>query len=530
MHGIPVIVKDNYNTIEFPTTAGSLALAGFQPKTDAFQVARLKQAGAIILAKANMDELAAGIGGLSSIGARTKNPYDLTRSPGGSSGGTGAAITANFATIGMGTDTCGSIRIPSSFNNLVGLRPSKGLSSITGIVPLFPVYDVGGPMARTVGDIAIVMDVVAGYDSHDRATMLVKSVAPTSFVSQLKAVDLSNVRIGRLNGYFSSDKRSEVNAQITKTVAMLEKNGVTVVDIDTSLFDEVIDTINKYQFSHLLLENQRGFAEFLEAHPESGFISVSELVERGLYHEFLDKTGLFKNLLDSKRVGSRDEYYPFDFEAWRHILQNLIEQVMLAHDLDVFMYPTVQVLPVKIGGKQEGLNCYLSAYSGTPALALPVGFSETGLPIGVELLGSVLSDKKLLAIGYAIEQVITSRRLPSAAPALTNGNAPDPIAFQVGIDHMIKIDFELHTLRNELHYEIQWLSDDELYAACLHQGIDLPVIQCLSGPDGKRLSGKVRLNYKHIQALQKGELYLRAYDSGSPTGKGGCVSKTPAKE
>jgi Asp-tRNA(Asn)/Glu-tRNA(Gln) amidotransferase A subunit family amidase len=170
LHGIPVIMKDNYDTYDLPTTGASVALAGVVPPDDAFQVARLREAGAIVLAKSNMHELAMGITTVSSLGGQTRNPYDPDRNPGGSSGGTGAAVAAAFGAVGWGTDTCGSIRIPSCFNNLFGLRPTKGLSSIDGIIPLAHTQDVGGPLARSVTDLAVALDATVGPDPADPAT------------------------------------------------------------------------------------------------------------------------------------------------------------------------------------------------------------------------------------------------------------------------------------------------------------------------------------------------------------------------
>jgi amidase len=170
LHGIPVLLKDNYDTFDMPTSAGSLPLAGLVPPDDAFQVRKLREAGAVILGKTNMHELAYGITTIASLGGQTLNPYDPRRNPGGSSGGTGAAIAASFAAIGWGSDTCGSIRIPAAHNNLVGLRPTKGLSSIDGIIPLAHTQDVGGPLARTVTDLAIALDATVGADPDDPAT------------------------------------------------------------------------------------------------------------------------------------------------------------------------------------------------------------------------------------------------------------------------------------------------------------------------------------------------------------------------
>jgi Asp-tRNA(Asn)/Glu-tRNA(Gln) amidotransferase A subunit family amidase len=170
LHGIPVIVKDNYSTADMQTTAGTVALLGFVPSSDAFQVRKLREAGAVVVGKSNLHELASGITTVGSAFGQTRNPYDPSRNPGGSSGGTGAAITASLAAVGMGSDTCGSIRIPSSVNSLVGLRATKGLSSIAGIVPLSVTQDVGGPLARSVADLATMLDATIGEDPADPAT------------------------------------------------------------------------------------------------------------------------------------------------------------------------------------------------------------------------------------------------------------------------------------------------------------------------------------------------------------------------
>ena len=185
LHGIPVIVKDNYSTADMQTTAGTMALLGFVPSSDAFQVRKLREAGAVILGKSNLHELASGITTVGSAFGQTLNPYDPSRNPGGSSGGTAAAITASFAAAGMGSDTCGSIRIPASVNNLVGLRPTKGLSSITGIVPLSVTQDVGGPLARSVADLAVMLDATIGEDPADPATHLPPGQSRPKFMGAL---------------------------------------------------------------------------------------------------------------------------------------------------------------------------------------------------------------------------------------------------------------------------------------------------------------------------------------------------------
>ena len=170
LHGIPIAIKDNYVTSDLPTTGGSLALQEFAAGRDAFAVRKLRQAGAVVIGKTNLHELAYGITSISSMGGQTRNPYDPSRNPGGSSGGTGAAIAASFAAAGMGTDTCGSIRIPSAHNNLYGLRGTRGLSSRDGIIPLSLTQDIGGPLARSVGDLILMLDATVGFDPADSVT------------------------------------------------------------------------------------------------------------------------------------------------------------------------------------------------------------------------------------------------------------------------------------------------------------------------------------------------------------------------
>jgi amidase len=170
LHGIPIIVKDNYETVGMQTADGSRSLAGWVPPDDAFLVKKLREAGVIIIAKSNMHEFARGITTLGSLFGQTRNPYALDRNPGGSSGGTAAAIAANFAAVGMGSDTCGSIRVPASHNSLAGIRGTQGLASRSGIIPLSSTQDIGGPIGRTVTDIAIVLDAIVGYDPNDPQT------------------------------------------------------------------------------------------------------------------------------------------------------------------------------------------------------------------------------------------------------------------------------------------------------------------------------------------------------------------------
>src|SRR6202790_4846418 len=228
---IPMVLKDNFDTADMPTTAGALTLKGAQPERDAFAVKRLREAGALILGKANMSEFATGGISASSLGGQVKNPYDLTRTPGGSSGGTGAAVAANFATAGTGSDTGGSIRSPASATSLVGLRPTRGLISRDGIVPVSFTQDTIGPMARNVSDTARLLDVMAGYDPNDPVTALSVGNIPKTYTAFLQN-GLKGARLGMLTNLFGNGPEYEpVNEGVAKAVSAVEKEGEVIVRI-----------------------------------------------------------------------------------------------------------------------------------------------------------------------------------------------------------------------------------------------------------------------------------------------------------
>src|SRR6185436_15113125 len=224
------VVKDNYNTADMPTTGGSKTLATSRPSTDAFVVARLRQAGALVLAKSNLTELARGGTTVSSLGGQTRNPYDLTRTPGGSSGGTGAAIAANFAVFGTGSDTGQSIRSPASAQSLVGLRPTRGLVSRDGIIPYSTTQDEAGPIARTVADAARMLDAIAGYDPADPITAFGRDKIPASYAAALDRTALRGKRIGALMYFFGKDAvHRDVNTVVDAALTKLADAGATIV-------------------------------------------------------------------------------------------------------------------------------------------------------------------------------------------------------------------------------------------------------------------------------------------------------------
>lgn len=248
LHGIPVIVKDNYDTAGMQTAGGSVLLKGWDPGADATLVAKLRDAGAIIIAKSNMHEWAWSWETYGSLFGQTRNPYALDRVPGGSSGGTGAAIAANFAAAGMGSDTRGSIRVPSAHNSLAGLRPTQGLISRAGIIPLSHTQDTGGPMGRTVTDLAIVMDAIAGYDPADPTTATAVGRTPPSYTSYLQADGLRGARIGLLTNLLGTDPEdAEVAAVIRAAAEEMRGRGAEVVEVTidglAALADNRVDVL-----------------------------------------------------------------------------------------------------------------------------------------------------------------------------------------------------------------------------------------------------------------------------------------------
>src|ERR1700676_5423914 len=238
LHCVPIVLKDNYNTADLPTTGGSLSLEGAQPDKDAFVVARLRAAGAITLGKSNMHEFALSGTTVSSLGGQTLNPHDLTRTPGGSSGGTGTAVAANLALAGTGSDTVNSIRSPASANALVGIRPTKGLVSRAGIMPVSETQDAIGPITRTVADAACLLEVMAGYDQNDPSTASSIGNSPVGYVQFLKPGGLRGARIGLLNTLIGSgSEHQEVNSVIAAAMVVLKSGGAELIEVNAPARD-----------------------------------------------------------------------------------------------------------------------------------------------------------------------------------------------------------------------------------------------------------------------------------------------------
>jgi Asp-tRNA(Asn)/Glu-tRNA(Gln) amidotransferase A subunit family amidase len=391
LHGIPVIVKDNYETTTMQTADGSRSLAGWVAGADAVLVKKLRDAGAIVLAKSNMHEFARGITTLGSFFGQTRNPYALDRNPGGSSGGTGAAIAANFAAVGLGSDTCGSIRIPASHNSLVGIRGTQGLASRTGIVPLSSTQDIGGPIGRTITDVALVLDAIVGYDPADPQTAASVGQVPKSYTDFLQLAGLRGTRIGLLTSLFGTDPGdAEVATVVRAAVSQMKGQGAEVVEVTIPGLNELLmDRLNGFLI--LAQDFKFDFNEYLRAHPTAPVRTLEEVLTSGKYHPSLE-TGL----RGSQAVDSRETKEYLEHIVKRDTLRQAILKAMADHRLDALAYPTIRRKANMVGQAQAGTNCHLSANSGLPAITVPGGFTADGLPVAVELLGRAWSEPQLI--------------------------------------------------------------------------------------------------------------------------------------
>ena len=502
LHGIPILIKDNYETIEMPTTVGSIALRTFHPRNDAFQVRRLKEAGAIILGKTNMHELAMGIFTVSSSGGQTRNPYDLNRNPGGSSGGTGAAVAANFAVAGMGSDTCGSIRIPAAHNNLVGLRGTQGLSSRSGIVPLSSTQDIGGPITRTITDLAIMLDATVGSDPMDASTRVSEGRIPASFRAALSADALKGKRIGILRNYFGdTPDDQEVTTIINRALDTMKQAGAEVIEVRIPGLDDLLlnSTLINAEFKF-------AFADYLAGHRDAPIKTVGEILDRGLYHVALEPTLRTRNAAEKR-----------DSEEYRRamIKRTAIRQAVVAvldeYRLSALVYPSVRRKPARIGDPQPGTNCQLSSHSGLPALALPAGFTADGLPVGMDLLGRDFSDSELLAMGFAYETTARVRRLPFSTPPLVGDRAPAAVRIPTAIG---EFDYDLSTATLTYRSSPARLSAERITAIWLHREDKQQPAAALHpvfrGSAAAPING-VALSHAAREALLGGTLLLRVY-------------------
>jgi Asp-tRNA(Asn)/Glu-tRNA(Gln) amidotransferase A subunit family amidase len=414
--GIVVIVKDNYDTKELQTTGGSLAMKGTVPATDAFMVKRLREAGAIVLGKSNMAEWAfSPYVTESSIAGITRNPYALDRVPAGSSGGTAAAVAASLGEVGLGTDTGNSIRGPSSHTALVGIRPTIGLTSRDGIIPLNFFADVGGPMARSVADAATVLGVVVGYDPRDPITKMAESSdgkAETDYRKYLVKDGLRGARIGVVRRYVDAETGdAEIKILMEKAIVDLKAQGAEIVDpFVIPEYEKLTDKIGCGDF-------QKDVNAYLALHaPHAYYKSLSEIVDSGLYLPYIEaqmkRNVAPKTEAQLARGPCVDTYHDPKKIAFREAVLGEMEK----DHLDALIYPTWSNAPRKVGDMKSpaGDNSQvLSPQTGFPAITVPMGFTHDSLPAGLTILGRSFSEGLLIKYAYAYEQATKHRRPPA---------------------------------------------------------------------------------------------------------------------
>jgi len=418
LHGIPIAVKDNINTADLPTTGGCVALAHMQPSEDAFVVALLRKAGAIVLGKANLHELACSGESVSSLGGQVHNPYSLEHTPGGSSGGTAAAIAANLVACGLGSDTINSVRSPASACSIVGLRPTAGRVSRSGLMPVSLTQDVIGPMGRSVEDVATLLDVISVDDSQDPMTARsaghplgqLGAGSERSYRTALSADGLKGKRLGIVPSLWGHEAvHAAVNKVVDEAIAAMESLGAEVIKLSARIDIEQMLA----ELSLNIWEGKLHLNQYLESLGEAAPIkTLKALLETGKVHPSVVPTLEKMEAVDAP-LGSR-EYWQRLY-ARRVQLRQLLTHLFQRDQLDAFIYPHQRQPVARVGESQKDRNGFLAAACGFPAITFPVGFISTSkaqLPVGIELMAQPFEESKLLQMAYAYEQHTHPRRKP----------------------------------------------------------------------------------------------------------------------
>jgi amidase len=417
LHGVPVLVKDQAEMAGLRTTFGSILFAGYVPEEDATVIAKLKDAGAIILAKTAMCDFAAGWFSSSSLTDHTKNPYAPERESGGSSAGTAAGAAANFGLIGIGEDTGGSIRIPAAYNNLFGLRVTTGLISRTGFSPLVHFQDTPAPVARTVSDLATTLDSIVGYDPKDPFTVTASAAQNLGGYAQAVARDipLHSWRIGVLETGFGEDDNPDANPVtdvIRAAISQLDELGVPIIrEVEIADLAGWIEGTSVY-----VKQSKADISDFLAQRRGAPVSSFMEIYDGRHFHPLND---LFHGIAEGPETTDGDVEYLQRRLNQEHFRRHVLN-IFAAHGLDFLVYPTVQVIPPTrdelAADKYQCLtfptNTVIGSQAGLPALTIPVGFTRAGLPVGLELLGTPLAEAKMLQFARSWEKAAGPRHAP----------------------------------------------------------------------------------------------------------------------
>ena len=421
LHGISVIVKDNIDTSDMPTSSGVALFKDFRPPRDAFIVGRMRAAGAIILAKSSLSELAMGLADTinSVLPGFTRNPYNTAYASGGSSGGTGVAIAANFGTVGVGTDTGGSVRAPSSINNLVGIRPTVGLASRTGMAPLDSQRDTPGPMARTVEDVARLLDVIVGVDPADPRSAAAQTRIPPSYTAFLDKAGLKGSRIGVLRQAFKLQEGSDprVATLFETTIADLRAAGAEIVD------DFTVAGLERFPRPPQTAARSKADWENFFAYegPTFPVRTVAELRDapsgKGVHPLHAARVAEIAAVTKSPDEDPATVQGRKDEQMYR----DAFGAAMDAARVDALVFP-VWTFPPKINGDRgqtpQGQLTFIGSATQWPVVVVPMGFVDENLPIGIQFFGRPWTEGQLIRFAYAYEQVTHHRRPPPTAPPL----------------------------------------------------------------------------------------------------------------
>ncbi len=417
MHGIPVLLKDNIDTHdEMETTAGSRALKGSHPLQDSFVAKKLREAGAVIIGKTNLSEWANFRGELSSsgwsgLGGQTKNPYVLDRNPCGSSSGSGVAVSANLTVLAIGTETDGSIVCPSHANGIVGIKPTVGLVSRSGVVPISFTQDTPGPMARSVADAATCLSVLTGMDSSDIKTLASEGKFHSDYTQFLDVAALQGKRIGFYKGPMG--KHFKVDELMLDAIEILKENGAEIISLDK------ISTISPgdSEFQILLYEYKDGLNKYFKVlGPDSPIKNIDELIafNKNDSIELLYHNQKYLELAASKGDLTSTEYLDALERAKKYSQDEGIDRVMDLHNLDAIVAPTGSPAWKTdwVNGDHFQLgSSSLAAVAGYPNITVPMGFVDE-LPVGISFFGRAWSEPILISIAYAFEQKTMHRKSP----------------------------------------------------------------------------------------------------------------------
>ncbi|RTY88581.1 amidase [Flavobacterium sp. RSP15] len=422
LHGIPVLIKDNIDTADkMLTTAGSLAMAGNSASKDAFVVKKLREAGAVIIGKTNLSEWAnfrstQSCSGWSSRGGQTKNPYILDHNPCGSSAGSGAAVSANLCVVAVGTETDGSIVCPASVNGVVGIKPTVGLVSRSGIIPISKTQDTAGPMARTVTDAAILLGVIAAVDQDDTVTLESKGKAQKDYTTFLDKNALKGKRIGIEKKPQGNNKY--INALLDDAVNLLKKQGAIIIEID---YLEKINALGQAEFEVLQYEFKDGLNTYL-ATANAKVKSLKDVIDFNTANEDKAMPYFKQETLESSNAkkGLEDKKYlealTVSFEGSKSVLNTVFKENKLDAICGITMGPACSIDMI-YGDRWGGYSLTSpAAASGYPHITVPCGLAYD-LPVGLSFFGMPYTEGKLIGLGYAYEQVSKKRIKPGLKPS-----------------------------------------------------------------------------------------------------------------